>query len=280
MDLLSDEIVLIIIKYLDNKSILAISRLNKKFNNLAFDKSVWQGRAIIAQPIQYHFNTKLLEAANVEINCDKLDINQWPLLFFLKNKKARMTNYPTIVDNICPKHAAYSEQTLDCDVCGGEKLACCIQYIHDQSPMEICNDCIVDSEPWCDNCRALRSVFYECTVCAKKCCSTCSTHKGNVYLCKLCGNFCAVCNEIVDAEFVRGCYMCKSPVCQNHQLHVFCRIYCTNCTEICANCHEDQPEEISGKCFNCARVLCRGCMRSVGNNTNVCFGCFHNRKID
>lgn len=228
MDSVSKDVLFIIFNFLDNKDLFSLSYLNKKFNQLVFSQSVWNGRKIRAQKVKFNFNDRIL-SSNIEVDLSYFDMYQASLMLYLKDRRVKLIKGPDLILNrICPIHCEiYDTGQRICNKCKKIIYPCCIEYVEYEI---FCYDC-ASLFPRCRRCLNHRKELLPCVKCGELMCKICTDKYKDTYLCRGCGIFCSCCGKVLILNEQYTCNYCYRVVCGDHISMIFSDLYCNNCTQ-------------------------------------------------
>lgn len=202
----SDEILLIIFKWLNQYDLVSLSRTSKKFNQAAFWEELWKDKIVVVRPVYPDVKNHPIFKSGCSFNIDYLNCFDLRLIDQLRGR----ATMPIFTKRYCFK-CKQSKSFHRCNSC--QKLFCdCLWDLN----LAMCTSCRKNKLYQCSYCDSfqLKEDRIICSVCKYSGCEDCLIKVNTNYVCENCCSNCSHCGETRKYIHLKKCDHCLENVCR------------------------------------------------------------------
>ena len=245
MDIQPDETLVNVLSFLDQSSIVRISRVNKRFYSLAFEDSLWRKKIYVwpsliapsAHPL-YEKTTKFDMQGEIE--------TKLPIYIKLHTLGKKIINLPDSIGLCGVCEQATSRKW--CFFCAEYTCERCADLVGEEE-YYLCKKCIKQKVIVCQQCSNVSMYSEQCAGCAHEFCINCLSTDREI--CVDCGGVHPDCFEERAADIPRYCAKCAER--------------CTDCAAQILNVEHVPYKSLFRICCNCSRHYCSICIDNHNN---------------
>lgn len=223
----SEEVLVLILEYLNIQDLLKLSRSSWLFRRLCFLPSLWKCKTVKVLPLVPSVKSNpLFNLSTIKYDLRELTDSDIRLVKQFDTKRS-IKRYCTFSDEFCNACLSYRPiSSAQCKRCYHRVCKC--QIIEG-----FCKDCFYKHYNKCNSCNGNQQKYdgFNCLSCKRFFCSFCIIQTDYYgYLCEDCIDQCPICNNDVPETHLFPCSKCGEKICRH------CILAFPKKIDICVKC--------------------------------------------